>query len=96
MDFLIRCIKDYFIVLLIFQIVAYLAPKEGYSKYFQLFAGIMLAVLILKPLLGWRDWVDEEQIKSEISSVMEEVYGIDYEQEGENLIEQFLMEQSSR
>lgn len=46
-------IKSYLSLMLVFLVMSHLTPKEEYRKYYQFFLGVLLAITIIRPLIGW-------------------------------------------
>ena len=53
MESILELLKSYFALALVLVIFSYLMPKEGYKKYMQFFVGILLGVIILRPVAEW-------------------------------------------
>ena len=51
MDFILSWIRNIVIYLILISIVLAVIPSEKYKKYVQLFLGLVLAVLVARPLL---------------------------------------------
>lgn len=86
-------IKDFFVLMLLLFLMAYLLPKEEYKKYFQLFAGTLLAVALLGPVLGWWNTWDEQRMLAEWKTITERMHSIEYNLEGEDIFELFILEE---
>jgi stage III sporulation protein AF len=85
-------VKNYFIFLLLLQILAYLTPKESYKKYVQFFTGALMAVILLRPVLTWMNQDAEVADYLQWEELMEQMEEISYEGEGEDMFEIFFME----
>lgn len=73
-------IKTYFLLSFIMLIISYLSPKETYRKYFQFFVGILMAIVLFKPILTW-DY-SPEKIKHDLEwdTLNEQIQDIYYEE----------------
>ena len=86
LDFL----KEYYVFLLILMVFSYLVPKESYKKYIQLFIGIFIVVLFLKPVLTLFTMENPQEIYEVFDPFNQKIESLDLEQlEGENIYEYF-------
>jgi stage III sporulation protein AF len=91
-------VKNYFIFLLLLQIIAYLVPKDSYKKYVQFFTGVLMAVVLLRPVLSWMEQKSELSEYIQWDALMEQIEELEkngYEGEGEDMFEIFFMEDST-
>ena len=89
LDFL----KKFYVFMLILMVLSYLVPKEEYKKYIQLFIGIFVVVLLLKPVLEFFTVDNPTRIYEIFESYNEQMQELNYElEEGENIYEYFFSE----
>ena len=69
-------IKNYFLLSFIMYVISYLSPKEQYRRYFQFFLGILMAVVLFRPILTWdftpqniKDAIEWEAVSGEIEKI---------------------------
>lgn len=43
-------LKSYFIVSFILTLISYLSPNDSYRKYMKYFIGILMAVMVIRPI----------------------------------------------
>jgi hypothetical protein len=88
-------VKNYFIFLLLLQIIAYLVPGDSYKKYVQFFAGALMVVILLRPVLTWMDKGAELSESVQWEELMEQIAELEangFEGEGEDMFEIFFVE----
>lgn len=78
-------VKGYVYFMIVLMVASYLTPKEEYRKYVQFFMGILLAVVIIRPIIGWgakENWYDALDYVNEL---YEQLGQIEYEGEGNDV-----------
>lgn len=85
-------IKNYFVVMLFFFLLSYLAPKEEYRKYFRFFISVLVIAVLAQPLLVYVGGWDKNEARQRLKEITEQMQSIEYEEKGENIFEQFLGE----
>jgi hypothetical protein len=91
-------VKNYFLFLLLLQIIAYLVPKDSYKTYVQFFTGALMALILLRPALTWmngRAELSEYVQWDELMEQLEELEKNGYEGEGEDMFEIFFVEEDT-
>jgi hypothetical protein len=87
---MLELLKKYYVFMLILMVFSYLVPKDAYKKYIQLFVGIFIVVLFLKPILTLLTMEDPNEIYEVFEVFNQKIESIDLEQlEGENIYEYF-------
>lgn len=76
MGTVLEFIKNYFLLSFIMYVISYLSPKEQYRRYFQFFLGILMAVVLFRPILTWdftpqniKDAIEWEAVSGEIEKI---------------------------
>ena len=76
MEAVLEFVNNYFLLSFIMYLISYLSPKEQYRRYIQFFLGILMAVVLFRPILTWdftpdkiKDAVEWEAISSEIEKI---------------------------
>ena len=52
MDFLLAYVKGFLILYLLIKVLLFLVPKSGFTKYISFFAGVVLVIGLLYPVLS--------------------------------------------
>lgn len=78
-------IKGYVYFMIILMVVSYLTPKEEYRKYVQFFMGILLAVVIIRPVIGWIAKESWYTAVEQVNELYEQIGQIEYEGEGKDV-----------
>lgn len=87
---MLELLKKYYVFMLILMVFSYLVPKDAYKKYIQLFVGIFMVVLFLKPILTLLTMENPNDIYEVFEVFNQKIESIDLEQlEGENIYEYF-------
>lgn len=87
---MLELLKKYYVFMLILMVFSYLVPKDTYKKYIQLFVGIFMVVLFLKPILALLTMENPNEIYEMFALFNQKIESIDLEQsEGENIYEYF-------
>jgi hypothetical protein len=87
---MLELLKKYYVFMLILMVFSYLVPKDAYKKYIQLFVGIFMVVLFLKPILTLLTMENPNEIYEVFEVFNQKIESIDLEQlEGENIYEYF-------
>ncbi|MBR3811787.1 MAG: stage III sporulation protein AF [Agathobacter sp.] len=87
---MLEFLKEYYVFMLILMVFSYLVPKESYKKYIQLFIGIFIVVLFLKPILSLFTMENPQEIYEFFAPFNQKIESLDLEQlEGENIYEYF-------
>lgn len=90
---MLEFLKKYYVFMLILMVFSYLVPKESYKKYIQLFIGIFVVVLFLKPILVLFTMENPQAIYEVFEPFNQKIESLDLEQlEGENIYEYFFSE----
>jgi hypothetical protein len=92
MDTILTFAKNYACFMLILFLFSYLMPREEYRKYFHFFISVLMAAVLLRPILSIFSDTAEGTFAEELSRMEETISGIEYQEKGENIIEQFLGE----
>lgn len=92
METVLSFVKNYFILVLILLVFSYLVPKESYKKYFQFFIGILIAVLLMRPVLSWMKMEDTDFAYENLSKITQRLEEIQYDEEKEDIFELFFLE----
>lgn len=87
-------VKDYFVFLLLLQMVSYLTPKENYKKYMQFFTGALMAIVLLKPVLSWMDSSYDVHSYKPFDEMMEQLEQIEFVGEEANMFDIFFGEET--
>jgi stage III sporulation protein AF len=90
METIITFAKNYVCFMLVLFLFSYLAPREDYRRYFQFFISVLMAAALLSPLLSL--FTGEENLKSGLSRLTEEIGDIEYQEKGEAIVEKLLRE----
>ena len=76
METVLEFVKNYFLLSFIMFIFSYLSPKEEYRKYFQFFLGILMTIVLFKPIVTWdftpdkiKNAVEWENVSIEIEKI---------------------------
>lgn len=85
MESILELLKSYFALALVLVIFSYLMPKEGYKKYMQFFVGILLGVIILRPVAEWI--VTDDTPMENLEELTEQLEAISFDMEGEDMYE---------
>lgn len=88
MDWVYGYIKNIVIFTLMTTMILNLYPKEEFEKYIRLFAGLLLLLLMLHPVLQWKD---ESFSPEEYLGTMVPEKNLDFEEKQKEL-EQILYE----
>ena len=87
---MLELLKKYYVFMLILMVFSYLVPKESYKKYIQLFIGIFMVVMFLKPVLMLFTMENPNAIYEVFEPFNQKIESIDLEQlEGETIYEYF-------
>ena len=87
---MLELLKKYYVFMLILMVFSYLVPKDAYKKYIQLFVGIFMVVLFLKPILTLLTMENPNETYEVFEVFNQKIESIDLEQlEGENIYEYF-------
>ena len=87
---MLELLKKYYVFMLILMVFSYLVPKDTYKKYIQLFIGIFMVVLFLKPILALLTMENPNEMYEVFALFNQKIESIDLEQlEGENIYEYF-------
>ena len=87
---MLELLKKYYVFMLILMVFSYLVPMDAYKKYIQLFVGIFMVVLFLKPILTLLTMEKPNEIYEVFEVFNQKIESIDLEQlEGENIYEYF-------
>jgi 4-amino-4-deoxy-L-arabinose transferase-like glycosyltransferase len=78
-------IKGFVAIMIVLTLVSYLMPKEGYQKYVQFFIGILLAVVIIRPVLGWISRENWYNTLEQVNLLYEQLGNIEYQGEHEDV-----------
>lgn len=90
---MLELLKKYYVFILILMVFSYLVPKESYKKYIQLFIGIFMVVMFLKPVLMLFTMENPNAIYEVFEPFNQKIESIDLEQlEGETIYEYFFSE----
>lgn len=92
MGTVLEFVKNYFILMLILFLFTYLAPKEKYRKYFNFFISVLMVAVLMRPLLALADGDARKAAKEELMQIEEALESLEYYEEGESIVEQFLGE----
>jgi hypothetical protein len=92
MDTILDFAKNYACIMLVLFLFSYLAPREDYRKYFHFFISVLMAAVLLRPVLSLFGEAAEGSLHEELAQLEEALSDIEYQEKGENLIEQFLRE----
>lgn len=90
---MLELLKKYYVFMLILMVFSYLVPKESYKKYIQLFIGIFMVVMFLKPVLMLFTMENPNAIYEVFAPFNQKIESLDLEQlEGETIYEYFFSE----
>ena len=90
---MLELLKKYYVFMLILMVFSYLVPKESYKKYIQLFIGIFMVVMFLKPVLMLFTMENPNAIYEVFEPFNQKIESIDLAQlEGETIYEYFFSE----
>ncbi len=78
-------IKGYVYFMIILMVISCLTPKEEYRKYMQFFTGILLAVVILRPVIGWIAKDSWYAALNQVNELYEQIDQMEYEGEGRDV-----------
>ena len=79
MDFFYYFIKNICIFTLVITLFLNIFPRKQYLKYIKLFAGLLLIVSALSPIINWK------KSKYNISDIIEKNYSMNIETENINI-----------
>lgn len=82
-------VKRLVVLSFILLIFSYLTPKEGYRKYYQFFIGVILTVVIFKPIFSMLCDDDFLQKEMQIDKLWNQIDEISYEKKGESILERY-------
>jgi hypothetical protein len=88
-------VKNYFVFLLLLQLISYLTPKESYKKYVQFFTGALMAAVLLGPVLSWMNGETDLSEYAGWEEVLAQIEAVNYDGEGEDMFEIFFMEEAT-
>jgi hypothetical protein len=92
MDTILTFAKNYACFTLILFLFSYLAPREEYRKYFHFFISVLMVAALLGPVLSLFGDVAQGELREELTQMEDTLSDIEYQEKGENMIEQFLRE----
>lgn len=92
MEFILSFVKSYFALVLVLVMVSYLTPKEKYKKYFQFFIGVLMAVLLLSPVVQWKEKRGNPIEFYNVKEIRKKLESIQFEADKEDIFELFFME----
>jgi hypothetical protein len=95
MDVIRSFVKNYFVFLLLLQLISYLTPKESYKKYVQFFTGALMAAVLLGPVLTWMNGETELTDYAGWEEVLAQIEAVNYDGEGADMFEIFFMEETT-
>lgn len=91
---LYQWLQDLAVYLILVSAVLQALPKESYRKYIRFFAGLVLIVLLMTPLLKLNDMehtfiheIQEQKMELERASLLEKIQEKQEEREGRMLLE---------
>ena len=90
---MLELLKKYYVFMLVLMVFSYLVPKESYKKYIQLFIGIFIVVMFLKPVLMLFTMENPNAIYEVFELFNQKIESLNLEQlEGETIYEYFFSE----
>jgi hypothetical protein len=92
MDTILAFAKNYACFMMILFLFSYLAPREDYRKYFHFFISVLMVAALIRPVLSLFGDAAEGKLREELDEMEDALSGIEYQEKGENMIEQFLRE----
>lgn len=90
MELVLTFVKQYFVLMLLFFLLAYLAPKEEYRRYFHFFISILVALILMQPLLVYVGGRSQSEVKEQLQQIVKQMECIEYQEKGETIFEQYL------
>jgi cytochrome c-type biogenesis protein CcmH/NrfG len=92
MDLILNFAKNYACFMLLLFLFSYLTPREEYRKYLRFFISALMAAVLLGPVFSLFSDTAEGKWQEELTRLEEELSDIEYQEKGENMLEQFLGE----
>jgi hypothetical protein len=78
--------------MLLLFLFSYLTPREEYRKYLRFFISALMAAVLLGPVFSLFSDTAEGKWQEELTRLEEALSDIEYQEKGENMLEQFLGE----
>lgn len=89
---MIDTIKGYFLVAFILVIVSYLSPRESYMKYMKFFVGVLMTIMVIKPVIRIVNIEPDYLYVEGWDALINRLEAIDFDIGGEDWFEGYLTE----
>lgn len=89
-------IKSYFLIAFLLIILSYLIPNDSYQKYMKYFVGIIMSIMLLRPIASSISAIGKDVYIEEWAKIEAKINSFSYETKEDNWLEEYLREKAKQ